>query len=80
MYPRAKFVSEFGFQSFPSLQSLRPFALNSDLGPFTELSQSRWGPTGWDGEQQGGLGTDIQQGKTGGSCHDKHSCIKTCSC
>ena len=41
IYPRAKLVSEFGFQSFASLQSIRPFIEAEDEGPFSELTRSR---------------------------------------
>ena len=41
IYPRAKLVSEFGFQSFASLQSIHPFIEAGDEGPFSELTRSR---------------------------------------
>ena len=39
-----RFVSEFGFQSMPSFESLQPFASEADLeaGPFGDFVRSRY--------------------------------------
>jgi beta-mannosidase len=50
IYPRAKLVSEYGFQSFPSFEALRPSTEAADRGPFTDLSRSRQRHA--DGEQE----------------------------
>jgi len=41
IYPRSKFISEYGYQSFPSWQTLAPFTAPQDWSPNSQLARSR---------------------------------------
>ena len=41
IYPRAKFISEFGFQSWPSWQLYRQVTERADWSPHSDMSEFR---------------------------------------
>ena len=41
IYPRAKFISEFGFQSWPSWQLHRQVTVPADWSPHSDMSEFR---------------------------------------
>lgn len=44
IYPRAKFISEFGFQSYPSWQAYKSVSAPEDWNVNSDLSDFRQGP------------------------------------